>query len=86
MPATAIPLIKVIQGYSYSENHKRWYAGGTHTYNSDGTEQQTYSMGSSCICGDPLSDGEPICGPRYEQEYWEIVHVNCCDQHDHSDD
>lgn len=74
-------MLLVVTGYRYSESHERFYAGGTRTY--DGTAvRRTLSMACRCSeCGDPIYDGDPICGDRYEAEEWEIVHVNCCTQH-----
>lgn len=87
MPRDGVMLV-VNQGYEFDRAHQRFYGSGTHQYLEDGGSFQTYAMSAHCLCSSPLYDGDPICSPRYERPglSMEIVHVNCCTEHDHAND
>ena len=68
----------------FSKTHKRWYTNAGTEYRADGRRHEYLTRAMTCAeCGDWIFDGDSICGPQYDAEYWRVVHVNCCKEHDH---
>lgn len=66
----------VVSRYTFSENHKRPYSHGTTQYQQDGSSYETYASSFSCICGDPIYDGD-MCIVDEKTDRVLPVHENC---------